>query len=425
MALDLSTSSLDPTCQTAVEAMMEAHDQNRWADVVAVGDAWVDARGSMSILASVWYSHALLALGRVGEALAWAESAAEKLPDSEINGKLAARMTYGQVLASVGKFAKARRVLKDVLRDTAQFSDGEALEQIGYITLAITDRWERGWSLHEARLQREHRGYPSHVTPWDGQATEPVGVLHEQGIGDAVLASRWLAPIAERTGHRPTWYGPQLMHRWVSEVADIGDINVAAGAPMTGAYALSLPHLLGVRSPKDLHAPYAPPSLLAHRAQHSAHRGSLKVGVCWKGSATNMLDFERSYPVEQFAPLWDAIDGVEFVNLCHEAEIPGDAPFGVRRFSDVYDTGEVITSLDLVISVDTAVVHIAGSLGVPTLALLPTKLDWRYQWPFGGQTLFYPSVTAIRRPTSTHLGALIKARELVERFAVSVSRKVA
>lgn len=426
MALDLSHSGLDATCQTAVEAMMEAHDKNRWADVVRVGDAWIDARGEMSVLASVWYAHALLAVGRVDESVTWAEHAQRLLPDREVNGKLAARMTYGQVLASAGKPAKARRVLKEVLRDAALYTDGEALEQLGYVTLAVTDKWEKGWAHHEARLSREGRGYPSNVTPWDGKAKVPVAVLHEQGIGDAVLAARYLAWIEQQTGHRPTWYGPSLMHRWIAPVANIGDITEAVdGDTMHAIYALSLFKAAGVTRPSDVAPPFAPPTLVAHRRVHSPRPGRLTVGVCWKGSATNMLDFERSYAASQFATLWAPLDGVEFVNLCHDAEVPGDAPFAQRSFTDVYDTGEVIASLDLVVSVDTAVVHIAGSMGVPTLALLPTKLDWRYQWPFGGGTCFYPSVTTIRRPTSTSEYAIHKARTMVEQFAKAVTRRAA
>lgn len=425
MALDLSQSGLDPTCQIAVEAMMEAHDKNRWADVVAVGDAWINARGEMSVLASVWYAHGLLAVGRAEEAVKWAESAQRLLPDREVNGKLAARMTYGQVLASTGKQAKARRVLKEVLRDHALYTDGEALEQLGYVTLAITDRWAKGWAYCEARLEREGRGYPSTVRPWDGTRKEPVAVLHEQGIGDAVLCARWLSEIERVTGHRPTWYGPSLMHRWIEPVANIGPLNDGVADGVAEIYALSLPHVLGIQHPANVATTYAPPTLLQHRQYHRARAGHLKVGVCWKGSATNMLDFERSYPVEQFAPMWESIDGVEFVNLTHDMDVPGDAPFGRRVFADVYDTGEVITSLDLVVSVDTAIVHIAGSLGVPTLALLPTKLDWRYQWPFGGGSPFYPSVTAIRRTTSTSLDALVKARDILVKFATSVNKRAA
>lgn len=427
MAMDLSTSGLDATSQVAIQAMLEAHDANRWADVVAVGDAWVDARGEMSVLASVWYSHGLLAVGRVEEALKWAESAQRLLPESEVNGKLAARMTYGQILASVGQFAKSRRVLKAVLADTAQFTAGEAKEQLGYITLAITEKWTKGWAFQEARLEREGRGYPSTVIPWDGKAKVPVAMLHEQGIGDAVLCARWLAEIEKITGHKPTWYGPSLMHRWVEPVAHVGDINTPLADGSHAIYALSCPHVLGISRPSEVHAPYAPPVLVRHRAPRMVNPRYLKVGLCWKGSATNMLDFERSYPADLFAPMWDAIEGVEFVNLCHDAEIPADAPFATRSFADVYDTGEVVSQLDLVVSVDTAVVHVAGSLGVPTIALLPTKLDWRYQWPFGGGTPFYPSVVAVRRQTSVDFSALIKGRQMLEDFvrAARKKRKVA
>lgn len=422
--IDLSRSGLDETAQTAVIAMLEAHDANRWADVVAVGDAWIQARdGQMSALAAVWYSHGLLAVGRVEESLRWAQVAKDTLPDSEINGKLAARMTYAQVLASAGKPAKARRVLKEVLSDAKHYTEGEALEQLGYVTLAVTDRWAKGWEYCEARMSRPGRDLPPWVTPWDGKQKVPVAVLHEQGIGDAVLAARWLPWIEEVTGHTPTWYGPSLLHSWIAPVANVGDIS--SQQPMVGCYALSLPKLAGVTKPSEVIQPYAPPGLHRKRSTRAFDSEALKVGVCWKGSATNMLDFERSYDVENFAGIWQPIDGVEFVNLCHDIDVPSEAPFARRSFADVYDTGEIVSQLDLVVSVDTAVVHIAGSLGVPTLALLPTKLDWRYQWPFGGGTPFYSSVTAIRRPTSVSLEALARGRWMLEQWVKQVRKKVA
>lgn len=426
MGMDLSKSGLDETCQKAVEAMMLAHDANRWQDVVNVGDAWVDARGEMSALAAVWYAHGLLGVGRIQDARKWAGVAARTIPDKEVNGKLAARMTHAQVLASAGFPAKARRVLKEVLHDAVQYTEGEALEQLGYVTLAVTNKWDKGWALQEARLSREGRGLPPNVRPWNGTDQVPVVVLHEQGIGDAVLAARWLPWIEAVTGHKPTWYGPNLMHRWISEVAHVGNISQAAdsGEPMTGLYALSLPLAAKVRTPIDVIKPYAPSALVRDRSVRRFNPDRLTVGVCWKGSATNMLDFERSYPALEFAEIWQPIDGVEFMNLCHEAELPADAPFPKRTFSDVYDTGEVVSALDLVISVDTAVVHIAGSLGIPTLALLPTKLDWRYQWPFGGGTPFYQSVTAVRRQTSVDTFAIHKSRQLLERWVKGLRKKV-
>lgn len=425
--IDLSKSGLDATCVKAVEAMMLAHDQNRWDDIVAVGDAWIDARGEMPALASVWYAHGLLAKGRVQEALQWSSLAASLIPDREVNGKLAARMTHAQVLASAGYPAKARRVMKEVLRNASDYTAGEALEQLGYVTLAVTDRWAKGWDYQEARLSREGRALPANVTPWNGVDKVPVAVLHEQGIGDAVLAARWLKWVHDVTGIKPTWYGPSLMHRWIEPVAHVGNISqmIEDGVQVTGLYALSLPKAAKVAKPSDVIQPYGPPIILRQRNVRRLSPNHLKVGVCWKGSSTNMLDFERSYAASDFASIWQPLDGVEFVNLCHEAEVPTDAPFATRSFSDVYDTGDVVSQLDLVVSVDTAVVHVAGSLGVPTIALLPTKLDWRYQWPFGGGTPFYSSVTAVRRHTSVSLDAIGKSRVLLERWVRHLRKRVA
>lgn len=419
--MDLSKTGLDATQQVAVEAMSEAHDAKDWAKCAAVGDAWLEARGEMPALCAVWYAQSLLSIGRVQDALVWAKVAAQNIPSSETLGRMAAMGCYAQVLAALGYFGRSRKVFREMV--LVEHEHPEAREKLGHITLAVTDKWAKGWALHEARLENDKRPFPENCRPWNGVSQEPVAVLHEQGIGDAVLTARWLDIIAERTGHAPTWYGPKLLHRWIGAHHQLGDIDADAGRPLTAAYTMSLAHLAGVRRPKDLPAPYAPAELRELRADHRPDPARFRVGLCWKGAEVNYHNFERSYAPADFAAIWQPIDGVEFVNLCHDADVDG-APFERRMFADVYETGEIVTGLDLVVSVDTAVVHIAGSLGVPTLALLPTKIDWRYPWPYGGQSLFYPSVMSVRRPASTDLGAIVKARRLLEQL-VAASRKKA
>ena len=135
------------------------------------------------------------------------------------------------------------------------------------------------------------------------------------------------------------------------------------------------------------------------------------------------MDYQRSFTAEQFAPVWSALPGVEFVNLCHDAPVPDDAPFVRTAFDDVYACGEVMTGLDMVVTVDTSVAHLAGSLGVPTLVLAPTVPDWRYDWPprTGCGSPFYPTVTVMRRQRADDLSVLTHARAMIEQFAHAVT----
>ena len=240
---------------------------------------------------------------------------------------------------------------------------------------------------------------------------------HEQGIGDAVLFAGWAPQIAKITGHPVTWYGPKVLHRWMADIPGVvlGDWavleeNREGGA---GVRAMSLPHVLRCNSKWDVPMPVAPVSLQDAR---SAFRSSpmLTVGVCWKGSASGWHDFERSYTPEQFAPLWAPRDHVQFVNLCHNANVSYNAPFAKTEYADIYANGEAVAGCDLVITVDTSVVHIAGSLGIPTICLVPTVADWRFEWPTGHNTPFYPSVTVVRRRNIRDVSAIDTARRMLD-----------
>lgn len=422
----LAETGLSRAAQIAVEAMSEAHDTKQWAKCVEVGDAWIDAHGEMPALCCIWYAQSLQGVRRYEEAMQWAKVAVENIPASEPFALCAARSTYAQALSRLGLFHAARNVLKELV--AVPIDEPEAMEKQGHTLLAISDKWKRGWQWQEARLRQEHRPFPRQCRPWDGVTKEPVAILHEQGIGDSVLAGRWAPWLEQASGHPVTWYGPELLHRWMSEACSVGNIDEAAKSDdekICALYTMSLPHYSGINRPSEVPAPYAPPSLLAKRQHRRPQPGHIRVGVCWKGAAIGGHDFERSYSPDEFAPIFAKLLGVEFVNLCHDAPVTPSMPFGPAWFSDIYDTGETMTTLDLVVSVDTAVVHIAGSLGIPTLALVPTIPDWRYQWPNGGGTPFYPSVTVLRRKRADDFEIVEWARGMVERYAQALNRRIA
>lgn len=417
--------TLDVTESTALLAMQEAHDLKLWAKVTSVGDSWVEAKGELPAVAATLYAEALMVQGRIQEAVDWSGKAAQALKASPSVAGLAALMTLGRALCRAGSWRDAERVLTMVTR--LHVENPEATEKQGHILLAISKKWRKGWSMHEARLREEGRVFPANMRPWDGRERVPVTVLHEQGLGDAVLCARWLGEVMDRTGHPVTWLGPKPLHRWIGALPGvlIGDIDAVAALPDAGAglFAFSLPHVLRCDSPDDVPLPVAPNELLvAHHTTRSISE-PLTVGLCWKGAATGWHDFERSYMAAQFAPLWETHPDLRFVNLCHDAEVPEGAPFAKRVFGDVYNTGEVIGDCDMVITVDTAVAHVAGSLGIPTFVLVPTVADWRWSWPHGKDTPWYPSVSVIRRPNAYSDQALLTVQSLLAQL-VDHSRTV-
>lgn len=419
---------LDPTARVAFQSMQDAHDLKRWADCAALGDAWLDARGEMPALVCVWYAQALMAERRLDEALFWAAVATDGLKDADPIAAVSAFSTYGQALCRAGRWADARKELKKMC--AVELPPGEGAEKQGHVYLAISDKWATGWGMTEGRLLSPGRGLPENARAWDGVTKEPVAVLHEQGIGDAVLIARWLPWLADYTGCPVTWYGPNLLHRWMSELhpnVRVGSIEAAEQYADIGASirAMSLPHLAGVQRSSDVPVPIANQSLKEVRLFRRPRPDHVKVGVCWAGSAGGWHDFERSFPYEEFAPVFAPLDGVEFVNLTHESPVPDGAPFTAVRFADVFDSAATIAQCDLIVSVDTAIVHIAGSLHVPTVAIVPTVPDWRYAWPHGGQTVFYPSVTVLRKRHMLDVSRVHQARQMVEKFAAHINKRVA
>lgn len=443
----LARTVADPTTATAVEAMGTAHDSRDWEKVVAVGDAWIQARGNIEAGCATWYANALMGVRRYEDAVLWAQRSAKAMPRTEPVACLAAWATYAQALCRIGHFERAKTACLTCLAIDPK-GHPESLEKQGHIlaTIALTAKkpvnvhgklvqperlWAKAWALMEHRLAEPERQLPKGFRWWDGLTKEPVAVLHEQGLGDAVLTARWLSSLAETTGHPVTYYGPATLHGWMREipgvvVADLQDAQVRADAGEDLGAAIrcmSLAHLAHMRSPQDIPAPFAPAVLKTSRLYRD--RSLIRVGVCWKGASIGWHDSERSYTPDQFAPVWLPLEGVEFVNLAHEADVPEDAPFARREFEDVMHTGLVMAGLDVVVTVDTGVAHLAGSLGIPTIVIPPTVTDWRWVWPRGTETPFYPNVTVVRRRRAEDTSVIPMARRLVEGFVNALKQRVA
>lgn len=408
----------------ALTAMQEAHDSKQWKPLLEVGDAWIADKGEMPAIAATLYAEGLMVAGRVEEAVVWAGRAVKAIPKDFTVAKIAALTTYGRALARAGDFTRARMALA---KSACIYTDNaETQEKQGHILCAISDKWRKGWQLQESRLVEPSKALPPNMRQWDGKENVPVSVLHEQGIGDAVLFARWIPLIAKRTGQPVTWYGPKILESWmdgipgvtVGDIASIEHLN-DAGA---GIRAMSLPHYLQCNSKYDVPNPVAPEMLHTVR-DNRAPKKTLTVGVCWKGSANGWHDFERSYSTEQFAPVWASLNGVTFVNLCHDADIPASAPFARQKFADIYDVGLAVARCDMVVTVDTSILHIAGSLGVPTLCLTPTVADWRFAWPHGGTSPFYASVTALRRRNIRDETLPVIARGMLEQLLPAMVRQ--
>lgn len=398
----------EPSASDTLMALAHLHDTRQWAQVVEYTDAWLEARGTMPALACLWRAAGLQGIQRYAEAVPWAALACQAI--TRIDGPnaqtwAAARIGMGQAFARTGHTANALTMYRAALKIPQ--TDPYAQVANAHLRLCLKPgSWRRGWRDHEARIGTDTTPVIPGVPAWDGGATTgSVVVLHEQGIGDAVLFGRYLPWVAERSGHPVLWAGPRNLHRWVAGIPGVAAAigpeealleRVGEAVELTRGVAIvrsmSLAALHGT-TPATCPPPQAPD--LARLRSPAV----VRVGVCWQGSAAGHHDFERTIPPETFALLWEPpMEGVEYVNLQYNTPSPDRLLMADGADGDVYEFARIVASCDLVVSVDTSTVHLAGSLGIPTLCLTPSVPDWRYpNWPHGTDTPWYPSVSVVRR----------------------------
>ncbi|MEO5374746.1 MAG: tetratricopeptide repeat protein [Alphaproteobacteria bacterium] len=286
--------------------------------------------------------------------------------------------------------------------------------------LLLLGRYEDGWRDYECRLDLD-RPRPEEFlrTQWDGRPL-PGGTLllrAEQGLGDTLQFVRFVATVAERSGARVVLEVQPPLGRCLGGLPGAAQVLVR-GEPLPAFDAQcalgSLPGLLGVTlDTVPASVPYVvpDPGLVDHwrdRLPDAGGAGSprRRIGLAWAGNPGHAQDLSRSMALSQLAPLLE-VPGLHIVSLqkgpgAEQAHADGLAgrltPLG-EAFTDLADTAAVMASLDLVITVDTAVAHLAGALGRPVWVLLSHVPDWRWGLE-GDRSPWYPSARLFRQPTA-------------------------
>ena len=293
----------------------------------------------------------------------------------------------------------------------AEYNSGLALLRLG--------RVEAGWRRHEARWRR--RGQPGPTFPdatlWLGE--EPIVgdtvLIHaEQGLGDTLQFCRY-APEISALGARVILQVQPPLVGLLGSLTGI-DAVTAVGEPTPPfdrhVPMMSLPLALATAGvPGRPVTPYlhADPDRAVAWAVRLSEGGPKRVGVVWAGNPAHENDRWRSIPLETLTPLFAS--GPSFFSL----QIPvraADADWIAHHtsmhqiddhLSDFAETAAALTGLDLVITVDTSVAHLAGALGRPVWILIPTPSDWRWNLSSGDEarsyepTFWYPSARVYRQ----------------------------
>nr|MBB4246655.1 tetratricopeptide (TPR) repeat protein [Rhodocyclus tenuis] len=274
--------------------------------------------------------------------------------------------------------------------------------------------YETAWPFYEERL----RAFPERVVrpaspSWDGNylAGQRLLVLCEQGLGDSVMMVRYL-PFLAAQGLSVDIACPPALVRLMRSLPGIGKVTaIGETLPEHDFHVpiMSIPGLFRTRIasiPQNL--PYlAPPGDIARpwRELLAEKDCGVRVGLRWAGNPDHAQDLERSCPATMLAPLLE-LDEVLFVSLQTDdgdrakvdadlAALPG--VIDARPWlGDMADTAALLQDLNLVISVDTATLHLAGATNRPGWAMLASPGDWR--WGRGGSlSHWYPSLKLFRQ----------------------------
>lgn len=342
-------------------------------------------------------SAALLDLGALQPALESAATALSLEPSmpEAYNNFGAALQLQGRLEDSRAAFHAARDLSLD---------EPEYRFNLGVLDL-LEGHTERGWARYESR--RPPRRPPQR---WSGEPLggAPLLLYAEQGLGDTLQFCRYAPLLAER-GERIWLEVPSVLRPLLGSLSGIRLVTFAEGASAHRSLPLlSLPHVLGQREgdyPAQIPYLRAEPDRRA-LWRHRLPRGALRVGLCWQGDPTSRADMGRSFPLAQLVAHLHGIEGLTLISLQRGAgeNQLGDVPV-VHRLPRLdtdpgafRDTAAVIESLDLVISADTAVAHLAGALGARVWVVLRHIPDWR--WQLGREdSPWYPTARLLRQST--------------------------
>lgn len=331
----------------------------------------------------------------------------------------------GNALAAAGQLVAAEASLRTALNIAPGHAD--AAYTLG-TTLLLGGRWVEGWAGFERRWQR--RGFsdpaPTNRPRWTGGATgDHLLLLYgEQGLGDSIQMARFVPLIAAR--HRVALAVPAALMRLFSTLPGIERIATEPGEHDLACPLMSLPHVLGIATEAQLATPpylHANPQAVAAWQTRLATRPGLKAGIAWAGNPDYAADFRRSIPPDDLAAL-AGVAGVTFVSLQKSARPPAtlEAHDWTADLTDLADTAALIAALDLVITVDTAVTHLAGALGKPVWLL--NRFDPCWRWMLGrDDSPWYPSLRQFRQPSPGDWHSVLAAvrRALAQRVTVWAS----
>lgn len=335
----------------------------------------------------------------------------------------------GCLLAELKRFDEAEEAFRRALSIAPD--SPEARRDFGYTLLSI-GRLADAWPLHEARFDSRLKDKkfivatpPVPFPQWRGEPLRGRSVLvwYEQGYGDEIQFARYIPLLKRRGAEHVSLMCTAPLRELFETLEGLDEIYVAKDGVEVRSHdfwvlSMSLPFHFGTSLANiPVEIPYlrASPERIERWRERLPRKG-LRVGLVWKGNPKHKNDANRSLPsLETLASLWQ-VPGVSFVSLQkgageEEAKHPPESQRLIHLGSELEnfaDSAAIVSQLDLVISVDTALVHVAGALGKPCWVLLPRRgTDWRWMQQ-GSDSPWYPNgMRLFRQQTAGDWSAVV------------------
>ena len=312
-----------------------------------------------------------------------------------------AHASLGFVLTSCGRLDEAIAACEAAIALRPDFTQSHWNQAVAAL---LAGNFELGfrkyeWRKRHDRFRRDFIDLPG--PQWGG--SDPAGLtvlVHaEQGLGDTIQFARYLPLIVAREGH-PVLACEKTLIPLLTCMPGVAIVPKNAPLPHYDCWIdqMSLPRIFGTRLdtiPSAGGYLQVDPTRVAR--WHGALPPGLRVGIAWAGNPAHSNDRRRSLADGDLAGIL-AIPGIDFVNLqvgrrAAESPLQDLSPF----LSDFAETAALIAAVDLVLTVDTAVAHVAGAIGKPAWLMLPHAPDWR--WLLSrNDTPWYASLRLFRQP---------------------------
>lgn len=327
-----------------------------------------------------------LALKNYESALVLLKGVLDDLPNSAHSWH-----NYGLVLYMLGRYEEALEVFNKALSIVpvnAQCESDRAL------TLLSLGKVQEGLAAYEVRwkLLYNSRVWAMGLPEWKGEDLKDKALLvhHEQGFGDSIMLSRFLFSL-NKLGCRLTFAAPQeLQSLFQRSMPFVKVVVLHQDLPIEGVFDYHTPLLsamrwLGISSPKEINAGSY---LFSKKMQQiTLPRQKIKIGICWASGnhGPALVERRRVVPLTAFLPLSELQD-VALISLQLGKDAKAIVENGLEgivfdvsaKLEDFAATADVMQHLDLIISVDSAVAHLAGAIGKPCLMLSPYTKCWRW-----------------------------------------------